>query len=112
MVVEVELLVIADCSREGPAAQLLRAALDDVGLTGTPFTTTVIATREQAQSRGFIGSPTIAVNGADLFPVPGRPAGLACRIYAHPEASTGLPGLRELRQALKRAADPLRSPQH
>jgi hypothetical protein len=106
-VMDVELLVVADCPHTGPASDLLRAALDDVGLTATSFTTTVVESLEEADSRGFLGSPTMVANRSDLFPEPGRPPALACRIYAHPDGSTGLPDLRELRRALKRAADPL-----
>jgi hypothetical protein len=103
--VEVELLGVADCPHTGPASALLRAALDDVGLTAVSFTTTVVDSLQQADSRGFIGSPTITVDGSDLFPEPGRQPALACRIYDHPGGNTGLPDLRDLTRALKRAAD-------
>jgi hypothetical protein len=105
--VDVELLVVAECPHTAPAAVLLRAALDDVGLTSTSFITTVVQSLEEADSRGFVGSPTILANRSDLFPEPGQPSALACRSYAHPDGSTGLPDLRDLRRALKRAADPL-----
>jgi hypothetical protein len=45
------------------------------------------------------------VDGTDLFADPGRPAGLSCRLYRLPDGVSGIPGLRDLRQALKRAAD-------
>ena len=98
---DVELLVVADCPHEQPAACLLRSALDDVGLTAMEFEVTVIATHEEAERRGFGGSPTILLNGDDPFRRPGQPASVACRIYP---GGGGLPDLRALRQALKRAA--------
>ena len=98
------LLVTPDCPHEGSAAALLRTALDDVGLTGATFTTTVVATTEEATRIGFIGSPTILVDGEDPFAAPGARPALACRIYHSPTGPSGVPPLRELRQALKRAA--------
>lgn len=98
---DVELLVVPDCPHEQPAASLLRAALDDVGLAAVQFEVTVIASHEEAERRAFGGSPTILLNGDDPFQVPGQPASVACRIYP---GGGGLPDPRALRQALKRAA--------
>ena len=102
--VDLKLLVTPDCPHEQPTAVLLRTALDDVGLTKVGFATTVVFTTEDAQRLGFTGSPTILVNGQDPFAVPGALPALACRIYPGPDGPTGMPPLRELRQALKRAA--------
>lgn len=102
---DLELLVTANCPHREPAAVLVRTALDDVGLTGAQVATTFISTTEDAGRRGFIGSPTILVNGQDPFAVPGAPPALACRIYSSPSGPTGIPPLRDLRQALKRAAN-------
>jgi hypothetical protein len=82
--VKLTLLVTPDCPHAASAAALLRTALDDVGLTGATFTTTVVATAEEATRIGFIGSPTILVDGEDPFAVPGARPGLACRIYSSP----------------------------
>jgi glutaredoxin len=98
---DVELLVVPDCPHEKSAALLLRSALDDIGLTAVNVELTVIATEEDAQRRGFVGSPTILLNGIDPFEVPGQLAAVACRLYS---GAGGLPDLRALRKALKRAA--------
>lgn len=111
--VKVELLVVPDCPNEQAAAELLRTVLDDVGLTRTRFHTTVIATQEQAEQRGFRGSPTILLNGQDPFDRPAQSpsdqdrAGLAltCRVYPTQAGPAVAPPLAELRQALKGAAD-------
>lgn len=101
---DVELLVIDECPHQDGAEALLRAALDDVGLARVGFETTTLTSGDAARARGFAGSPTFLVNGADLFPG-GRPAGgLACRLYPTGGGMRGLPDLRDLRQALKRAA--------
>lgn len=97
----VELLVIPDCAHEALAAEVLRAALDDIGLGSVGFTVTVIATQEEADRRRFVGSPSIYVDGEDVFAEPDRPSAVSCRVYPGAE---GVPELRELRQALKRAA--------
>jgi hypothetical protein len=53
---DTELLVVPDCPNEGPAAALLRAALDDIGLGSVDYTVTVIDTQDAAERRHFSGS--------------------------------------------------------
>ena len=101
---DVELLVVAGCPNQAPAAAVLRTALDDVGLARIPVTTTVIDTAAQAERRGFIGSPTILIDGNDPFAEPDQPTAVACRIYRNAGGAAGIPDLPQLRQALKRAA--------
>ena len=101
----VELLVVPDCPHEQAAAQLLRTAMADIGLPHMDFRTTVITSQGDADRRGFTGSPTFLVDGSDVFAEAGRPTGLSCRLYRRPDGVSGVPGLTELRQALKRAAD-------
>ncbi len=99
---KVELLVVSECPHESSAAAVLTRALADIGLGSVGFTVTVIDSQEVADLRQFIGSPTICVDGEDVFPEPGRPTSIACRVYPGPQA--GVPELRDLRQALKKAA--------
>jgi hypothetical protein len=76
--VDVELLVVPDCPNESVALSVLRLAFDRVGLAGQTVRTTVIAGQEQAQERGFVGSPTILINGVDPFGAAGQgPRGVA-----------------------------------
>lgn len=99
--VRIELLVVPECPHEPAAAQVLTQALADVGLGSVGYSVAVVESQEEADRRHFVGSPTIAVDGADLFPEPTRPASLACRLYPGRSAA---PDLRALRQVLKRAA--------
>jgi hypothetical protein len=69
-VVKIELQVVADCPHEAPTAQLLRRALDDVGLPTTRFTTVVVTGHEHAEQLRFTGSPTIRIDGVDPFADP------------------------------------------
>ena len=101
---EIELLVVPDCPHRKAAEDLLRTALADVGLPSDIRVLTV-TDAEDAARHGFAGSPTFRAAGADLFPAAYQPAGLNCRIYRTGPTLGGLPGLRDLRQALKRAAD-------
>lgn len=100
----VELLVVPDCPNAAPATALLRAALDDVGLHDVEIRTIVIDSQQAAERRGFVGSPTIRIDGDDPFAVAGQTSALACRVYPSAGGPSGLPDLRQLRQALKRAA--------
>jgi hypothetical protein len=97
----VELLVVSDCPHEVLAAGVLRTALDDIGLGSVGYTVTVVDTQEHADRRHFVGSPTICVDGQDIFAEPERPKSVSCRIYPGVGA---VPELGDLRQALKRAA--------
>lgn len=100
----IELMVVPDCPHGDAAAQLLRQALDDIGLPGAEFETTVVSTSEEAVRRGFGGSPSFLADDVDLFGA--IPVGaLACRVYPTDAGRAGVPALRDLRQALKRAAD-------
>jgi type IV secretory pathway TraG/TraD family ATPase VirD4 len=56
---------------------------------------------EDAERLGFIGSPTVLVDGSDPFATPGAPIGLACRVYVTPEGLAGSPTLDQLMEALR-----------
>lgn len=57
---------------------------------------------EAAEELGFRGSPTVLVDGRDLFAEGDEPVGLSCRIYQTPEGPAGSPTLDQLRAALDR----------
>ncbi len=101
----VELLVIPECPHEAEASRLVLSALADVGVRCFSVTTSVIADEREAVQRGFVGSPTILLNGVDPFAVPSAPIVMGCRMYATPSGLAGTPTLSDVRQALKRAAD-------
>lgn len=102
---DVELLVVRECPNEADAANLLRTALDDIGLPGKDFHTTLVASQCEADRRGFTGSPSFFADGADLFREPWNRPGLSCRLYRSSDRVAGVPDLIDLRRALKRAAD-------
>jgi hypothetical protein len=60
-----------------------------------------VNTDEEAQRLRFPGSPTIRVDGEDLFPMPDRAEyALGCRMYATPEGLKGSPTAEMLKDAL------------
>ena len=62
-----------------------------------------VNTNEEAQRVQFPGSPTIRVNGSDLFPAAERQGwGRGCRMYTTPEGLRGTPTKGMLREALRR----------
>ena len=99
----IDLLVVPDCPHESAAADLIWAAVTGTRVRANVIRT-VVRSLEQAQPRGFIGSPTILRDGIDPFAVPDAPVALACRLYTTPDGMRGLPALPDLRRALKRAA--------
>lgn len=102
---DVELLVIPGCPHAVSAHRLLRQALDDIGLCHLAIRTTVINDDQDAQRRGFVGSPTFEADGHDLFADASAPPAWACRLYRTTDGTAPLPDLWQLRQAIKRAAD-------
>ena len=97
---DVELLVVPECPNEAAAYDLTVAALAELDIDAS-VSVTVIDTDQQAQARGFTGSPTLLINGRDPFAEPGAPLGVACRMYPTASGLTGFPALAELREKLR-----------
>jgi len=60
----------------------------------------LVETPEQAARVGFLGSPSIQVDGVDPFAGPGAQVGLMCRLYPTPDGFQGVPTLDQIRAAL------------
>jgi hypothetical protein len=73
----------------------LTAGRDDVSLSLQR-----VVTEEEAERIGFLGSPTLIVDGVDPFAQPGRPTGLTCRVYETPDGPAGAPSVSQLTDAL------------
>ncbi len=63
----------------------------------------LVETPEEAERVGFLGSPSIQVDGVDMFAEPGSRVGLTCRRYPTPDGYAGAPTLEQLRAALSDA---------
>jgi hypothetical protein len=95
-----EILHIDDCPSWEEASRRLRAALDSTGHQDTVIAHTLVASPAEAAQVPFAGSPTILIDGTDLFPSAGRTNELACRVYLTPEGLAGRPTKEQLQQAL------------
>ncbi|WP_341954373.1 thioredoxin family protein [Salinibacterium sp. TMP30] len=60
----------------------------------------LVDTIEEAERVGFRGSPSILVDGVDLFAQADEPVGLACRRYLTPDGFAGSPTVEQLREKL------------
>src|SRR5215203_565987 len=97
---KVEILYFDGCPTYLRAEETLRGVLAreeveaDVELVA-------VNTDQEARRLRFPGSPTIRVDGEDLFPVPERAGyALGCRMYATPEGLKDSPTTEMLREAL------------
>ena len=96
----VEVLYFDGCPTYRAAEETLRGVLAQEGAEAEAELVTV-NTDEEAQRLRFSGSPTIRVDGEDLFPVPDRAGyALGCRMYATPEGLKGSPTATMLRASL------------
>lgn len=99
---KIEVLYFDGCPTHEAATRILREVLaervakDEVELVA-------VNSDEEAQSLRFPGSPTIRVDGRDLFPTPERSFwALGCRTYVTPEGLKGYPTTEMIREALAR----------
>jgi hypothetical protein len=104
--VNVELLWWEGCPSTERALEAVREALSDLGLSDVELHTREIATEGDARDAGFVGSPTILVDGADLVPAADEEQiGLSCRVYRRRDGRVSpIPDPDDLREALERAA--------
>ncbi len=97
---KVEILYFDGCPTYEAATKTLRAVLAEEGLEAEVQLVAVNSDDEAGRLR-FPGSPTIRVDGEDVFPVAGREEWrLGCRVYATPQGLRGSPTAEMLREAL------------
>jgi hypothetical protein len=101
----VELLWWAGCPSTEGARAMLEAALEEAGLDPATVELREVVTDAQAAAEGFIGSPTIRIDGRDLTPPdPDEPTGLNCRVYRLRDGRfSPTPDPQDLRDAVARA---------
>ena len=93
----VTLLYFTDCPSWRTADERLRRLRDELGFE---LDRRLVETPEDAQRLGFRGSPTVLVDGRDVFARGDEPVGLACRIHQTPDGPAGAPTLEQLRAAI------------
>ena len=95
--VNVTLLYFDDCPSRQTADQHLSALAKEMDFT---IERVEVTNPEEAEQLRFRGSPSIHIDGVDLFADPDAPVGLSCRIYQTPQGSAGSPTADQLRSAL------------
>jgi hypothetical protein len=97
---KMEILHFDWCPAYLKAEKTLQGVLEEKGVDAE-VQLVAVNTAEEAQELRFPGSPTIRVDGEDLFPVPERAEyALACRMYISPEGLRYSPTAEMVRAAL------------
>ena len=102
----IELLWWEGCPSWPRTLEDLRAAVANAGLDPEKIAVREIDDDAEADAEGFVGSPTIRVDGVDIQP-PGdeEPPGLTCRVYKLRDGRISpTPDPEDLREALARVA--------
>jgi len=97
---KIEILYFDGCPTYGAAEKTVGGVLAEQGIE-VRVELVAVNTDEEAQRLRFPGSPTIRMDGRDLFPAADRAEyALGCRMYATPEGLKGSPTAKMVRAAL------------
>jgi len=99
---KVELLYFDGCSSWHTAHAHLKSVLAENGQDDIEPELIRVETAEAALATQFVGSPTIRIDGQDLFPVNHTNYALGCRVYQTPEGMRGWPTEQMLKDAFTR----------
>ncbi len=97
MSTSVTLLHFEDCPSWQLVARDLEALSEELDLD---VERRLVDTPEAAERWRFRGSPTILVEGSDVFASGEEPFGLSCRVFQTPEGPSGAPTRQQLRDAI------------
>lgn len=95
---DITLLYFEDCPNWKVAEERLTALASERG--DIRLIRHLVQTQAEAERTGFHGSPSILVDGVDVFAEPDSAVGLACRRYRTPDGFEGAPTLEQLRAVL------------
>ena len=96
----VELFYSDGCPNWAVADERLRDALRLAGRRDVLIERHSVETPEQADEVGFLGSPTVRINGRDLFAQGGERVALSCRVFSTPTGLAGSPTVEQFLEAL------------
>ena len=100
----VEILHIDECPNWVEAGTRVEAALAELDRGDIEVTYRLLADSAAAAAVPFAGSPTILLDGVDLFPTDGRTSDLACRVYRTDTGFAGVPTFAQLVAAIQERA--------
>ncbi len=98
---DIELLYFTGCPNWEIADERLAVVL--AGRPDVTLTRHLVESAEEAERRGFHGSPSILVDGIDVFADEDAAVGLSCRVYRTPDGPAGAPTVEQLRAAIASA---------
>ena len=101
----VELLYWSGCPSHPQALRELREALAQSGFDPDSVLVREVASEQDAEAEGFVGSPTIRIDGLDVRPpAEQEPAALTCRVYRRRDGRISpTPDPADLLEALRAA---------
>ncbi len=88
------------CPNWQVAYERLTQALSTTGHEDLVIELVRVTSEEEAVTLGFAGSPSIYIDGVDLFAQETPRSGLSCRLYWTPEGAGGAPSLNQLVESL------------
>lgn len=78
---DIHFLYFEDCPSHDDALERLKTVMTEEGITDD-IQITKVETEAEAANWGFVGSPTILIDGKDIVsPPPDTPTMLTCRVY-------------------------------
>jgi hypothetical protein len=96
----VQVVYFDGCPSWQVALRRLNAALAETGHPDAVVDLVPISSAERPDANRFAGSPTLLVDGRDLFPGTDPISDLACRVYPSPHGLSGSPTYEALVAAL------------
>ena len=97
--VSVEILYFSGCPSWKQTIENLKFVLAEKGVESV-LKLTRIQSNEDAKDKKFPGSPTIRINGQDLFPIDQPNYCLQCRVYSTPDGMLATPTREMLKERL------------
>lgn len=76
----------------------------DLGREDVEITYQHIDSADEAERMSFHGSPTLLVNGRDVFAKQDMPVNFGCRLYETEVVAQGAPSVAQLRHVLRSAS--------
>jgi hypothetical protein len=99
---DIEIRYFDDCPNWRETDALVRRLVAELGVDAV-VGHRLVETVDEAERLGFVGSPTVLVDGVDPFAKPGAPVGLSCRVYRTEVGFAGTPSESQLRVAITAA---------
>lgn len=102
---KIEVLYFDECPNHSPAVDRIRKVLKEEGISAD-VSEVKVADEMAARAIGFLGSPSIRVDGVDVEPAArsSKDYGMMCRTYLEGGRRVGLPSRESIRAAIREAA--------